>query len=254
MDGGRAEYAGGHVVGRGRRITRSARAGPRPEGATVVDGRGCLITRGSWNTHQHLYSGHPRPGGGRDPVGLVPSCIGVGRNRRARGAHRRQWGTVLAGPAPAAPHSTTPLRVPPRRRRPCLAAGDRGGPRGGRPGSTVRGSMGPGPERRWAAAGQVVEDRDAVLAASAEAVDAGTTRRRAPCCASRSRPARRSRDRELMRDAADLAAAAVCGSHAPGGDPGRGGLLPGTVRVHPAGCTRRPGWTGPTCGSRTPST
>jgi cytosine/adenosine deaminase-related metal-dependent hydrolase len=51
-----AEYAGGHVVVEGDRIT-AVGAGPAPhvEGATVVDGRGCLVTPGFVNTHNHLY-------------------------------------------------------------------------------------------------------------------------------------------------------------------------------------------------------
>ena len=51
-----AEHAGGHVVVEGNRIT-AVGAGPAPRiaGARLVDGRGCLLTPGIVNTHQHLY-------------------------------------------------------------------------------------------------------------------------------------------------------------------------------------------------------
>ncbi|MCP3012585.1 8-oxoguanine deaminase [Nocardiopsis dassonvillei] len=51
-----AEYAGGHVVVRAGRIS-AVGAGPAPgaEGLQRVDGRGCLVTPGLVNTHNHLY-------------------------------------------------------------------------------------------------------------------------------------------------------------------------------------------------------
>jgi len=56
LDGGRREIADGHVVVSGSRIV-AVGAGPAPayDGARVVDGRGCLLTPGFVNTHQHLY-------------------------------------------------------------------------------------------------------------------------------------------------------------------------------------------------------
>ncbi len=56
MDPQRQEYATGHLVVRGNRL---AEVGPGPApacpGATVVDGRRCLATPGLVNVHQHLY-------------------------------------------------------------------------------------------------------------------------------------------------------------------------------------------------------
>lgn len=56
MDGSRRELADGHVVVQGNRIT-AVGPGPAPAvpDARVVDGRGCLVTPGFVNTHQHLY-------------------------------------------------------------------------------------------------------------------------------------------------------------------------------------------------------
>ncbi|WP_117198998.1 8-oxoguanine deaminase [Nocardiopsis sp. TNDT3] len=51
-----AEYADGHVAVRAGRIS-AVGAGPTPgaEGLQRVDGRGCLVTPGLVNTHNHLY-------------------------------------------------------------------------------------------------------------------------------------------------------------------------------------------------------
>jgi cytosine/adenosine deaminase-related metal-dependent hydrolase len=57
MDADRAEHATGHVVVDGSRIT-AVGAGPAPRDlpdATYVDGTGCLATPGLVNTHHHLY-------------------------------------------------------------------------------------------------------------------------------------------------------------------------------------------------------
>jgi len=56
VDARGTEYAEGHVVVDGGRIT-AVGAGPAPVGPgdRVVDGRGCLATPGLVNTHHHLY-------------------------------------------------------------------------------------------------------------------------------------------------------------------------------------------------------
>ncbi|MGK8502023.1 8-oxoguanine deaminase [Nocardia asiatica] len=57
VDAHGTEYARGHVVVRGNRI-EAVGAGDAPErgsDARRVDGRGCLLTPGLVNTHQHLY-------------------------------------------------------------------------------------------------------------------------------------------------------------------------------------------------------
>jgi cytosine/adenosine deaminase-related metal-dependent hydrolase len=58
MDGARSEHPSGHVVVEGARVT-AVGAGAAPaealEGARRVDGSGCLVTPGLVNTHHHLY-------------------------------------------------------------------------------------------------------------------------------------------------------------------------------------------------------
>ncbi|WP_020387444.1 8-oxoguanine deaminase [Kribbella catacumbae] len=56
LDRDRRELTTGHVVADGNRIV-AVGAGPAPayDGARVIDGRGCLVTPGFVNTHQHLY-------------------------------------------------------------------------------------------------------------------------------------------------------------------------------------------------------
>jgi cytosine/adenosine deaminase-related metal-dependent hydrolase len=55
LDRTRREFTG-HIVAEGNRIV-AVGAGPAPayDGARVIDGRGCLLTPGFVNTHQHLY-------------------------------------------------------------------------------------------------------------------------------------------------------------------------------------------------------
>lgn len=56
VDDDGTEHASGHVVVDGERIA-AVGPGPAPDlpGATVVDARGCLVTPGLVNTHNHLY-------------------------------------------------------------------------------------------------------------------------------------------------------------------------------------------------------
>ncbi|MCP2166541.1 8-oxoguanine deaminase [Goodfellowiella coeruleoviolacea] len=57
VDGAGTEHAVGHVVVAGGRIVRvgAGRAGELPAGHTRVDVSGCLVTPGLVNTHHHLY-------------------------------------------------------------------------------------------------------------------------------------------------------------------------------------------------------
>src|ERR1700712_366063 len=56
VDAARSEYANGHVVIEGNKITAVGPGkGPEIEGAEHIDATGCLITPGFVNTHHHLY-------------------------------------------------------------------------------------------------------------------------------------------------------------------------------------------------------
>jgi len=56
MDADRREYASGHIVVDGNRIAAvGAGSPPAIPDATVVDGTGCVATPGLVNTHHHLY-------------------------------------------------------------------------------------------------------------------------------------------------------------------------------------------------------
>jgi len=57
VDGSGSEFAGGHVVVTGNRITAvgPGAAPATPAGARRIDASGCLITPGLVNTHHHLY-------------------------------------------------------------------------------------------------------------------------------------------------------------------------------------------------------
>ena len=56
MDGSRREIADGYVVVQGNQIAAVGEGrAPALAGARVVDGRGCVVTPGFVNTHQHLY-------------------------------------------------------------------------------------------------------------------------------------------------------------------------------------------------------
>jgi cytosine/adenosine deaminase-related metal-dependent hydrolase len=172
VDAAGTEHARGHVVVEGGVIT-AVGAGPAPElpGASIVDGRGCLVTPGLVNTHHHLYQwatrGRATDSGLFDWLrALYPVWNGIdaditgaaalaGLARLARSGcststdHHyvfpREAGDLLAATIEAA--STVGLRF-----HPCRGSMDLGQADGGLP-----------PDR-------LVEDTDAALAATADAV------------------------------------------------------------------------------------
>jgi cytosine/adenosine deaminase-related metal-dependent hydrolase len=173
MDATRAEYPDGYVVLEGSRITEvGAGTVPRPDGARLVDGRGCLLTPGLVNTHQHLYQWVTRGLAVDETLfgwltRLYPIWAGIDEhavNVAARGALAwlaRTGATTSTDHHYVFPHGGGDLlaaeieaaRDVGLRFHPCRGSMDLGRADGGLP-----------PD-------EVVEDRDAVLTASAEAAD-----------------------------------------------------------------------------------
>ncbi len=204
------EHAGGHVVVDGNRIT-AVGPGPRRTGraTTVVDGRGCLLTPGFVNTHNHLYQWVTR-GLAVDSTlfewltTLYPVWAG---HRRARGARRRARGALAQLARTGCTTSTDHHYVFPREGGDVLGAEIRAaqevglrfhptprldGPRAARrrpPARPRRRGPGRDPRRR-----------------RRPRSTAGTTRRPGRCCGSRLAPCSPfSVTGELMRESAELA-------------------------------------------------
>jgi len=173
MDAGRHEYASGHIVVDGNRIVAvGAGSPPAMAHATVVDGTGCLATPGLVNTHHHLYQWLTRgaaadatlfewlttlyPAWARIDAELVNIAAAAALARLARSGcsttadHHYVFpadgGDVFAAEIAAA-------REVGLRFSPCRGSMDLGRSAGGLP-----------PDH-------VVEDRDAILAATEDAID-----------------------------------------------------------------------------------
>ena len=197
MDGARAEYAVGHVVVDGARITAvgEGRAPRDLDDATYVDGTGCLATPGLVNTHHHLYQWLTR-GFAVDhtlfewlttlyPVWASPRR-GLGADRRDRRAGAARAHRLHDDDGP-------PLRLPGRRRRPA-GRRDRGRSHG-RAAVPAHARL-DGPRRepgRPAAGPRRRGDRRHPRGDHRRDRPPPRRRRRTRCCASASPPARRSR-------------------------------------------------------------
>ena len=167
------EFPDGHVVVEGNRIT-AVGAGPAPErdGHEVVDGRGCLLTPGFVNTHNHLYQWVTR-GLAVDATlfewltTLYPVWAGIDEHAvhvAARGALAQLAAT---GCTTAADHHY----VFPRAGGDLLAAEIVAAREVGLRFHPTRGSMDLGRRDGGLPPDHVVEDRDAILAASEAAID-----------------------------------------------------------------------------------
>jgi cytosine/adenosine deaminase-related metal-dependent hydrolase len=209
VDAAGTEYVDGHVVIDGNRIVAVGPGGPPPGNPEdrLVDGTGCLATPGLVNTHHHLYQWATRglaqqqdlfgwltelyPVWARIDADVVGAAAAAGLGWLARTGcttstdHHyvfpRDGGDVLAAEVDAA--RRIGLRF-----HPCRGSMDLGRSRGGLPPDTV------------------VEDRDAALQATAEAID----RYHDPAAASMLRIAVApcspfSVTADLMREAAALA-------------------------------------------------
>ncbi|MFR9803588.1 8-oxoguanine deaminase [Pseudonocardia sp. RS010] len=168
-----AEIAGGHVVVEGNRIA-AVGAGPAPdrEGHDVVDARGGLLTPGFVNTHNHLYQWVTR-GLAVDATlfewltTLYPVWAGIDEHAVHTGATGALSQLALTGCTTSTDHHY----VFPREGGDVFAAEIRAAAEVGLRFHPCRGSMDLGQKDGGLPPDHVVEDRDAVLAASEAAID-----------------------------------------------------------------------------------
>ncbi|MFC5950635.1 8-oxoguanine deaminase [Pseudonocardia lutea] len=168
-----AEIAGGHVVVEGNRIT-GVGPGPAPdrEGHRVVDARGGLLTPGFVNTHNHLYQWVTR-GLAVDATlfewltTLYPVWAGIDEHAVHTGATGALAQLALTGCTTSTDHHY----VFPREGGDVFAAEIRAAAEVGLRFHPCRGSMDLGRKDGGLPPDHVVEDRDAVLAASEAAID-----------------------------------------------------------------------------------
>src|SRR6266540_1780292 len=207
LDPERREFPG-HVVADGNRIV-AVGAGPAPsyDGARVIDGRGCLLTPGFVNTHQHLYQWVTR---GLAPdatlfewlTTLYPVWAGIDEEAVHVGAQAALAQLARTGCTTAADHHY----VFPREGGDVLGATILAAGELGLRFHPSRGSMDLSRKDGGLPPDSVVQDRDEVLAATEAAIarwhdpSPGSMLRIAvaPCSPF-------SVSGELMRDAADLA-------------------------------------------------
>lgn len=172
MDPARTEYGTGHVVVRGNRIL-TAGPGPAPAhaGATVVDGRGCLVTPGLVNTHHHLYQWLTR-GLAADATlfgwltTLYPIWAGIDAGSLYIAAQAGLAQLARSGCTTTTDHHY----VFPRGGGDLFAAEVAAAQQAGLRFHPARGSMDLGRSAGGLPPDEVVEDRDAVLAATEEAI------------------------------------------------------------------------------------
>src|SRR6266545_7036357 len=173
LDPARREFATGHVVAQGNRIV-AVGSGPAPayDGARVIDGRGCVVTPGLVNTHNHLYQWVTR-GLAADATlfdwltTLYPVWAGIDEeavNVAAQGALAR---LARTGCTTSSDHHY----VFPRDGGDLFAAEIAAAESVGLRFHPARGSMDLGRKDGGLPPDDVVEDRDAVLAATEAAID-----------------------------------------------------------------------------------
>jgi len=172
MDRARREIADGYVVVRGSRIA-DVGAGPAPAygGARVVDGRGCVLTPGLVDTHNHLYQWATR-GLAADATlfewltTLYPVWARIDEEVVSVAAQGALGRLALTGCTSASDHHY----VFPREGGDLLAAEIAAARTVGLRFHPARGSMDLGRSRGGLPPDEVVEDRDEVLAATEEAI------------------------------------------------------------------------------------
>ena len=172
VDPERREFTG-HVVVEGNRIV-AVGPGPAPayDGARVIDGQGCLVTPGFVNTHQHLYQWVTR-GLAADATlfGWLTTLYPVWARISDESVHVAAQAALarlaLTGCTTAADHHY----VFPRGGGDLLAAEIAAAAEVGLRFHPARGSMDRGQKDGGLPPDSVVEDRDAILAATEAAID-----------------------------------------------------------------------------------
>ena len=167
------EYPDGHIVVEANRIT-AVGAGPAParDGHEVVDARGCLLTPGFVNTHNHLYQWVTR-GLAVDATlfewltTLYPVWAGIDEHAVHTGASGALARLALTGCTTSTDHHY----VFPRDGGDVFAAEIRAAQEVGVRFHPCRGSMDLGRKDGGLPPDHVVEDREAVLLASEAAID-----------------------------------------------------------------------------------
>jgi cytosine/adenosine deaminase-related metal-dependent hydrolase len=208
MDPARQEYAAGHAVIRGNRIL-AVGPGPAPryQSARVVDGRGCLLTPGLVNTHHHLYQFLTRGLAADDTLfgwltTLYPIWAGIDAEAVHVGAQAALAWLARTGCTTTTDHHY----VFPREGGDVFGAEIAAAQAVGLRFHPCRGSMDLGRSAGGLPPDHLVEDRDAALAATEDAISRWHDRSPdsmlrvavAPCSPF-------SVTGELMREAADLA-------------------------------------------------
>ncbi|MBO0776690.1 MAG: 8-oxoguanine deaminase [Actinobacteria bacterium] len=186
MDAAGAEYTRGHLVLAGGRIT-AAGDGPAPAvpGARVVDGSGCLATPGLVNSHHHLWQwltrGQAQGSGLFDWLAeLYPRWRHLDADLHRAAARAALAMLALSGCTASADHHYLFPRGPagrspgpagfPRGSGDLLAAGIEAAGEIGLRFHACRGSMDLGTSAGGLPPDEVVEDTDAALAATDEAI------------------------------------------------------------------------------------
>ncbi|GAB3821679.1 8-oxoguanine deaminase [Kribbella italica] len=172
LDPARREFVG-HVVVHGNQVI-AVGPGPAPasEDARVVDGRGCLLTPGFVNTHQHLYQWVTRglvPDAGlfRWLTTLYPAWAGIDEQSVHVAAQGALAQLALTGCTTAADHHY----VFPRDGGDLLGAEIRAAAEVGLRFHPARGSMDLSEKDGGLPPDSVVQDRDEILAATEAAID-----------------------------------------------------------------------------------
>ena len=167
------EYADGHlVVAEDRIASVGPGPGPAAERATRVDGHGCLLTPGLINAHHHLYQWVTRAVSQDETLfgwltTLYPVWAGIDAEIVEAAAAANLGWLALTGCTTSADHHY----VFPKRGGDLLEAEISAARRIGLRFHPARGSMDLGRSQGGLPPDSVVEDRDAILAATAQAID-----------------------------------------------------------------------------------